>query len=494
MAAPAAWAAAWITNPARFGGTKYQKPGQETDRAFFIPRHNPASLLDRRTIHRYGCLHFMSQQKFKLAGCLLAVLLAAGMLFFFNGPDDPVIQGRRLSGWISEFNIWETPQPTAAAKVLTESTPSSEKLLSNMLQARDTSFGLKVRQWLAKQKYLKFRFRTAAETQAIALGACNWLGKTVDGTTTALTAIVNDYPTRMKDRQIMDYALHTLAIMGTNGVAALVGLLDHRDTYVRSTSARLLGTIPLEGKADVAGALQRCVARGDTGQQQAAAFSLGLIKQRSTRHFSIIADETVASSASAFVRPVNLWSVDRGIEVTATSGLRSGYRGVEIFEGRTVAAEPASLVFQDSKPDGFTHFIEWKIPTLASVQSFGLLASHEGGNVKFQRAFREFRILAWDEASARFKLLHNELVTVPYGHGFYSDGMLCFRNLATPVAAQRFRLEVVQHGSGSWNGPRLIELYGFDRSLTRQFAQEALRKQDEPFRDMSPVVVNVLAE
>jgi hypothetical protein len=127
--------------------------------------------------------------------------------------------------------------------------------------------------------------------------------------------------------------------------------------------------------------------------------------------------------------------------------------------------EKGSVVFQDNLPDGFIHYLEWATASPVTLNSFGLIGASDGAGCSYQRSFRSFRLYARGNAAGPFSLVYSEEVPVPNPDGVYANVPVLFRNLPAPVTASQFRLEVMQNGSGPWNGPRLIRLFGFGGSL-----------------------------
>src|ERR1051325_3357033 len=356
----------------------------------------------------------MSKRKIILGGCILALLIAVTGLFLLDPFQDPVVRGRRLSVWAGEFNIWQWPPRQPNAQVLTASGAKTEAVLRRMLRSRDNGFRIKLRQWLSKQKLIKFRFRTAAENQHAALSVCNWLGTDVQGTTLDLAALVDDYPSRIKDKGVALFALRTLGVMGTNGVAALVHELSHPDASLRIEAIRLLGTAPCSGTGEVVSAIRNQLRGGDAAVRQGAELSLSLLeKRRAQRLLSVPGTESELSAT-----PNSVWSVEHGGRITSTSGFQPGYQGKDLFGGSASAVEPGHIVFQEFKGDGVTHFMEWQTPAPVTVRAFGILAAHDGAHSALQRAFRELRLFAFDEDGSQFKLFYAEVIPVPYGRGY----------------------------------------------------------------------------
>src|ERR1043165_2067691 len=430
----------------------------------------------------------MSRRYLIFGGGILALLILAALLALTGRSDDVIVQRRPLSEWVFTFDIWHWPGTAPAAMVLAEHGPQAEPVLRGMLQSRESGLAVAVRRWLARQGIVKFRFRPARDYQNCALGACNLLGSQARGTVSAIAQLVNDYPSRMGDKAVAGYALHTLGTFGTNGVAVLVGVLAHPDSWVRVEAARLLGTAPDSCTERVVTALRSCLGRNDATLAQTAELSLELIQERQAQQLSPVTGEPSAEPAKP---AIEVWSVKRGARVTASSGLVPGFKGDDLFGDNSSSVEPGAVIFKEFQPDGFAHFIEWQTPAPVKVLSFGLLAAHDGAHVSFQRAFREFRLYAYDEAAGEFRRFYAEHVSVPYGQGFFSGELCLFRNLAAPTVARRFRVESVQNGAGPWQSPRLIELYGFDRPVTPQDARKTITSQEPLFlQGLDPKVAN----
>lgn len=430
----------------------------------------------------------MSRQLCILIIGLLLIFFFAGVFALVQGPRDPELQGKRLSIWIKEFNPWNWPIKPEA-QVLRHSGSAAEPLLKHMLRSRDSSVERKLIKLLSKQSVIKIQFHPASVSQIRALEVCNLLGVQVKGTVPEIEALVNDYPTRLKNAMIASNALNTLAVMGPDGNHGLIRALTNQNAFIRLRAAELLGTSPFSGGKEVIAALTKCQNEGDASLQNIASRSLLLIKERLGGHLAAAVTDwngTVDSSAKS---PFGVWDISQGIRILSDSGLEQGegtMRAEDLFGGNlseSSSGETGSAIFQDSQPDGFTHFIEWETPAPVTVRSFGLIASHDAAFYGFQRAFRSFRLLARHDASEPFTLVYAENIPVPYGEGPFSCMLYLFRNLETPLLARQFRVEFVQNGQGPWHGPRAIELYGFGDKLNAPMVMAALQNQEAIIRD-----------
>jgi hypothetical protein len=418
---------------------------------------------------------------------LLAVILLSMAVFLVlhveRNARDPMINGKRLSVWIEEFDLWALPSASSVS-ILENSGALAEKLLIQMLRSRDSKLKLKLRELLSKQSLIKLEFASATFLQFQALNTCNLLGQRVQGTAPALTALVMDYPQKVIDSKTAFHALNTLAVMGTNGVQGIVKTLAHRDPALRIRAAELLGSMRAAGSEEAIQALHALSKDPDPGVAQTAEVSLELLRKRPT--LSESATDALGSPEMPKERPVSVWDMAHGTRIISTSTLYPGCRPEDLFGARLSSvgtSEKGSAIFDDLAPDGFVHFIEWEIRSPVTVQSFGLIGGHETALNAFIRAFRGFRLYARPEGEQQYRLLCEENVPVPYGSGYCGTLLVRFRNLQTPVTARKFRVEFIQNGAGTYHGARAIELYGFDEQLSSSLITAALENQEPAIRD-----------
>ena len=106
--------------------------------------------------------------------------------------------------------------------------------------------------------------------------------------------------------------------------------------------------------------------------------------------------------------PASLWDMTRGTRIISTSGLYPGCLAEDLFGARLSSVgtpETGSAIFDDSKPDGFVHFIEWETRLPVTVRAFGVIGAHESALNSFIRAFRGFRLYARLEGDERYSLV-----------------------------------------------------------------------------------------
>lgn len=161
---------------------------------------------------------------------------------------------------------------------------------------------------------------------------------------------------------------------------------------------------------------------------------------------------------------MDLWDVARETVITASSGFKSGSdeEGENIFGGDFPTPEPGYAFFRDDRDDGFEHFVEWETAADVTPRSFVLRAGHDAGLLR--RSFRQFRLFGYDAETEAFELLYEFEPPLPYGGGAEQNQLLFCANLPE-TTARRFRAEFVQHGGGSFSGPRVIELDAFSTPL-----------------------------
>ncbi len=149
----------------------------------------------------------------------------------------------------------------------------------------------------------------------------------------------------------------------------------------------------------------------------------------------------------------NLWDYRRGSTVTATSGAVGSFPISNLFGGYSGAVEAGNTLFQDGKPAGFTHFVEWQTQNPIVLRGFRLYANHDGSDNHYYRAMRVFNLYAAD-ATGRFQRVYTFTPTSPYTYVGGAFNLLVNARI-TPVVAQKFRAEFIQNDP---LGPRVAEL------------------------------------
>jgi hypothetical protein len=416
---------------------------------------------------------------FVLLGLIFAGLV---LLVVFAREIDPVYQGKRLSEWTTNLVTWQgpiSPEAMALQRFGSNATP----MLVKMLHARDSSLEMKVAQFLATQKvvHLNLKYHPASVSQKAALTACGALGEEVHGAVPDISALIRDYPSRVKSPQIAICAVHVLAAMGPDGIPALCEASSHPDTNISLLATRLLGTAPFTGTPDALKTLQAAADGSDATKRPIASQALQTLRQRQQQKIPPAATHWDATSPTPVALPVSVWDVSSGVRVNANSGLFSGYVASDVFGSRKSnggTGETGTIVFRDGMPDGYVHSLEWETPAAVTLRSFGVIGFHQAADEVFERAFRTFRLYARTDANSPYQLIWTEEVPVPYGQGHFSTMRYIFRNFDAPVTGSQFRAEFVQNGTGPWFGPRVIAMYGFTNSLNVPMATAALSNRD----------------
>lgn len=158
----------------------------------------------------------------------------------------------------------------------------------------------------------------------------------------------------------------------------------------------------------------------------------------------------------------DLWDTSQGTQITAMSGMQSGFSFGDMFGGAASTAEPGNTVFTDGKPAGFTHYIEWRTATPVIVNSFALFATGDGPAFLNEREFARFVLKAKSLGSTNFDLvLYDYTPTHPYTF-MDTASVLLLSNAIPAVIAQEYRAEFVQFMAGrGYDGPRIVELDAF---------------------------------
>ena len=165
-----------------------------------------------------------------------------------------------------------------------------------------------------------------------------------------------------------------------------------------------------------------------------------------------------AIPASAMAVPVttDLWDIAQGTIVTANSPTRPDSDITNMFGGAGGTLPLPDLentLFEESRPVGTVHFVEWATSTLVEIDQVNLWASTDGAD---ERAFSQFILYADGVQVIDFS------PAIPYIYpGEF--GLLLSHVFATTVTASTFRAEFVQARDTFPSGPRVWELDAFGR-------------------------------
>ena len=159
----------------------------------------------------------------------------------------------------------------------------------------------------------------------------------------------------------------------------------------------------------------------------------------------------------------DLWDISNGTEVKKVSGQANfSFDPRNIFGGRTPNSDGnPTFIFEDGRPSGYVHYVEWRTPTPVSVSAIELRGQGDGPAFLNGREFDRFRLFVKSPGSTTFdQLVYDYQPTHPYNLQD-SDTRLIVSAILPNVLAQDFRAEFVDTGVRFWSAPRIWELDGF---------------------------------
>jgi hypothetical protein len=192
--------------------------------------------------------------------------------------------------------------------------------------------------------------------------------------------------------------------------------------------------------------------------------------KRSLRNATTVFCVLLLVAASQAVPPVasdDLWDITQGAVVTDNSPVQSGghYSDITNMFGECEGyPEACNTLFQDGQPAGTLHWVEWQTPEPVTLQSFHLLAYHDGPPRDANaRGFSQFNLYYHDGND--WVELYEYFPSNPYGMG--SNGnVLALCDNVSETNAQHFRAEFVQYGNyPAADAPRIVELDGFSTAF-----------------------------
>lgn len=162
----------------------------------------------------------------------------------------------------------------------------------------------------------------------------------------------------------------------------------------------------------------------------------------------------------------NVWHVDAGLTVTASTPLQANSGPLGMFGGSLGwGPEPTRTIFADGFPAGSVSAIEWTTPVASTIRSIELDASGDEPGAPSDRTFRRFRLLASSSDFSGFDvILWDTDVVTPYQYVGVKPRILTAR-LPIPFTGRRFRAEFFQTRTGGNSGPRIERLAGYDQLL-----------------------------
>jgi hypothetical protein len=151
----------------------------------------------------------------------------------------------------------------------------------------------------------------------------------------------------------------------------------------------------------------------------------------------------------------DLWDLSQGTIVITNSGMYP-QQSVGILGGTGMSSEPGRSVFSDNRPNGFTHFLEWRTKTPVVVAQARLFAF--GDAFGEYRSFSRFTVLTKSEGSTNFDTTVFSFTPNPVPPPVLApETYLVLVTNFTAVTGQVFRAEIVQNNGG----PRIVELDAF---------------------------------
>jgi hypothetical protein len=163
----------------------------------------------------------------------------------------------------------------------------------------------------------------------------------------------------------------------------------------------------------------------------------------------------------------DLWDVSKGTIVTSTSGMPTD--PLNVFGKNFGAPNPADSYFNDGKPAGFSHFVDFQTTAPITIRSLNVWGGDDrSANAFGRRAFSEFRLYGWNGTA--YVLLIDDPITVPYVQQspFGGDGALnVHQDIPGGYTSDKWRAEFVQTAAfqGTQYGPRVLEMDGFGTFL-----------------------------
>jgi len=90
----------------------------------------------------------------------------------------------------------------------------------------------------------------------------------------------------------------------------------------------------------------------------------------------------------------DLWDVSRDTSIVAHSGVLASSDARNMIGFAGMGGEPSTLLFDDNKPAGSLHYIEWHTFSPVRIESFNIVAAHDY-DASDRRAFSGFELFAW---------------------------------------------------------------------------------------------------
>jgi len=178
--------------------------------------------------------------------------------------------------------------------------------------------------------------------------------------------------------------------------------------------------------------------------------------------------------ASARANPIPDPNLFDGATVTDVSPMIAVYgfeEAADMFGGSNPRPfEPGHALFQDNRPTGTVHWVEFTTHTPVTLAAVRLIASHDPPyNAYRPRSISRFKLLMADNGIDVFnRVLLDAPITVPYGDhpgndfaGDHDRGLDLTVPLGVPFTGSHFRAEFTQAAGPTWGGPRVTELMAY---------------------------------
>lgn len=164
--------------------------------------------------------------------------------------------------------------------------------------------------------------------------------------------------------------------------------------------------------------------------------------------------------------PKEIWDATAGLTIIRTTPLHSTgiFDARDAFGGEVGSTDLHDVLFSDTEPTNFVHFIEWRTPSPVTVKSIRLFT---GAGDPAGREFHSFVLKAKPIGGASFSaILYRHTAAHPY---VLLPNSALFEGNVAPTTAQEFRAEFTTYPNQIARGPRILELDGFDQYLPINF-------------------------
>jgi hypothetical protein len=151
------------------------------------------------------------------------------------------------------------------------------------------------------------------------------------------------------------------------------------------------------------------------------------------------------------------WDISSGAIVAASTELGSGSDAKKTPSGSASSAEPGSVLFEDGKPSGYIHTLEWQTVSPIELKSIRLFAKGDGIENNNAREFGSFVLKTKSSPASGFDI---QILSYAPSHPYDLADPVTFALLSvnvSPTVGQFFRAEFMQFGTSA---PRIINSMG----------------------------------